>query len=173
MLFCVQISLFWWRYLYCDVAKKALFVTCFNIGHYDVIKAELYCCNITEATLFVVMLLKQYYSSYGVLGSNCYGLKIIGLVLLVLENCQRTEAMLLVAVLLKQYYSSYRVLGSSFYGLKIIGLVLLVLENCQSNTTLLEYHWSKVILHKVVQVICPSMVLLNQTQRYLCRCYLV
>ena len=42
VLFGVQISLFWWRHLYCDVVKKALFVTYFNIAYYDVIKAGLY-----------------------------------------------------------------------------------------------------------------------------------
>ena len=42
VLFSFQISSFWWRHLYCDVVKKTLFVTYFNIIHYDVIKAGLY-----------------------------------------------------------------------------------------------------------------------------------
>ena len=42
VLFDVQISLFWLRYLYCDVVKKALFVTYFNIIYYHVIKKGLY-----------------------------------------------------------------------------------------------------------------------------------
>ena len=63
------------------------------------------------------------------------------------------EGMLLVLVLLKQYYSSYNIADSRFSGLKIIGSMLFVLENCQSNTVLLEYHWSKVILYNVVPAI--------------------
>ena len=35
------------------------------------------CCNIAEAMLIVVGLLKQYYSSYNVADSKCYGFKII------------------------------------------------------------------------------------------------
>ena len=42
LLLVVQISLFWWRYLYSDAVKKALFLTYFNIVYYDVIKVGLY-----------------------------------------------------------------------------------------------------------------------------------
>ena len=42
VLFGVQISLFWWRYLYYGVVKKELFVTYFNTVYYDVIKSGLY-----------------------------------------------------------------------------------------------------------------------------------
>ena len=42
VLFGVQTSLFWRCYLYCDVVKKALCVTYFNIVYYDVIKLGLY-----------------------------------------------------------------------------------------------------------------------------------
>ena len=87
--------------------------------------------------------------------------------------CNIAEATLLVVVLLKQYYSSYNVADSKCSGLKIIESMSFVSKNCQSNTILLEYHWSKVILHNFVLVICPSMVLLNQTQKYSCGCYLV
>ena len=62
MLFGVQISLFWWRYLYYDVVKKALFVTYLNTVYYDVIKAGYICYNFAEATLLVVVLLKRYFS---------------------------------------------------------------------------------------------------------------
>ena len=36
VLFSVHISLFWWHYLCCDVIKKALFFSYFNIVYYDV-----------------------------------------------------------------------------------------------------------------------------------------
>ena len=102
------------------------------------------------STLYTTMLLKQ--------GYIC---------------CNIAEPNLLVVVLLKQYYSSYNVADSRCSGLKIIGSMLLVSENCQSNTVLLEYHWSKVILYNAVPAICPSIILLNQTQSYPCVCYLV
>ena len=40
------------------------------------------CCNFPEATLLVVVLLKQYYSSYNVADSKCSDLKIIESMLL-------------------------------------------------------------------------------------------
>ena len=40
------------------------------------------CCNIAEPNLLVVVLLKQYYSSYNVADSKCSGLKIIESMLL-------------------------------------------------------------------------------------------
>ena len=87
--------------------------------------------------------------------------------------CNIAEATLLVVVLLKQYNCSYNVADSKCSGLKIIESMSFVSENCHSNTVLLEYHWGKVLLHNFVLVICPPMVLLNQTQRYSCGCYLV
>ena len=40
------------------------------------------CCNIAEATLLVVVLLKQYYTPYDVANSNCSGLEMIESILL-------------------------------------------------------------------------------------------
>ena len=63
------------------------------------------------------------------------------------------EATLFVVVLLKQYYSYDSVADSSCSGLKIIGSMLFASENCKSNTVLLEYYWTKVILYNVVPAI--------------------
>ena len=57
-------------------------------------KQSYICRNIAEAALLVVLLLKQYYSSYNVADSRCSGLKIIGSMLFVSENCQSNTAFL-------------------------------------------------------------------------------
>ena len=46
------------------------------------------CCSIAKVTLLVVVLLRQYYSSYNIANSRCSGLKTIGSTLFVSENCQ-------------------------------------------------------------------------------------
>ena len=51
-------------------------------------------CNIAEATLLVVVLLKQYYSSYNVADSSYSGLKILRSMLFALENCQSNTVLL-------------------------------------------------------------------------------
>ena len=51
-------------------------------------------CNIVEATLLVVVLLKQYYSSYNVADSSYSGLKILRSMLFALENCQSNTVLL-------------------------------------------------------------------------------
>ena len=91
--FVAQKSLFWWRYWYYDIVKKALLVTYFNIVCYNFTKQGYSCCNIAEATL-LVLVLKQYYSSHNVTDSTCSGLKMIGSMLFVSENCQSSTILL-------------------------------------------------------------------------------
>ena len=92
-----------------SVFKKACFgyVICTMMsskGHYLLPISILYttmlskqsfiCCNIAEVTLLVVVLLKQYYSSYNVIDSRCSSLKIIWSMLFVSENCHTNTVLL-------------------------------------------------------------------------------
>ena len=52
------------------------------------------CCHIAEPNLLVVVLLKQYYSSYNVADSSYSGLKILRSMLFALENCQSNTVLL-------------------------------------------------------------------------------
>ena len=51
-------------------------------------------CSIAKVTLLVVVLLKQYYSSYNIAKSRCSGLKTIGSMLFVSENCKSSTVLL-------------------------------------------------------------------------------
>ena len=66
-----------------------------SIWYITILSKQSYiCCNIAEAALLVVVLLKQYYSSYNVADSRFSGLKIIVSMLFVSENCQSNVVLL-------------------------------------------------------------------------------
>ena len=146
---------------------------------YDAIKTMLFVIMVASFVLFGVLIRLFWWRFCTVVSSKRRYLLPISILHTTMLSKQGyicfniAEATLLVVALLKQYYSPYSVANSSCSGFKIIGSMLFVSGNCQSNTILLEYHWSKIILHNVALVICSSMVLLNQTQGYSCGCYLV
>ena len=94
VLFGIQISLFWWRCLYWDVVKRRYLLPISILYTTMLSKQGHICCNIAEVMLIVVVLLKQYYSSYNIANSRCSGLKVIGSMLFVSENCQSNTVLL-------------------------------------------------------------------------------
>ena len=72
----------------------SLSVTNFNIVNYDVNKAGYIFCNIAEATLLDVVLLKHYYSSYNGADSLCSDFKIIESMVFVSEDSQGNTILL-------------------------------------------------------------------------------
>ena len=152
--------MFWQHYLCYDVIKTMLFVIMAASFVLSGVQISLFwqCYLYYDVAKTAFCYLFQYYIL------QCYW---TGLCLL--QYCWSNTTCCSVA---KEVLSSYNVTDSRCSGFKIMGSMLFVSENWQSNTVLLEYHWSKVILY-VVLAICPYIMLLNQTHRYSYGCYLV